>query len=488
MRWIWLFFVVLPISPAQTLRARIESALEASPAAKRAFWGIQVVKIASGETVFQLNAERLFVPASNTKLFTTALALQRLGPDYRFETTIRADAPPDASGRVIGDLRLVGGGDPLLSGRAVPYQKGAAAGNPLQAIEALADQVLAAGVRRIDGDIVGDDTAYVWAPYPEGWAQDDAVWDYGAPVSALAVGDNVVTLALRGSGAAGRAPALFLSPPLEYYFIDNRVRTGLGLANKVAIERLAGSRQLRLWGTLSSGPAGAVALAVAIDDPALYAAWALTDALERRGVQIGGRPVARHWYANQAGPAPAPEGVALARRSSPPLIEILRIIDKVSQNLYAEMVLREVGRARQGTGSREAGLVEEREFLAESGIAETGYHFADGSGLSPNGLATPAALTRLLRAMYRSPVREAWISLLPVGGEDGTLAGRFGGRPAAHRIRAKTGTHTHVAALSGYIESRSHGELAFSILANNFQAPASEIRAVIDRIALLLAE
>jgi len=209
MRWIWLFFVVLPISPAQTLRARIESALEASPAAKRAFWGIQVVKIASGETVFQLNAERLFVPASNTKLFTTALALQRLGPDYRFETTIRADAPPDASGRVIGDLRLVGGGDPLLSGRAVPYQKGAAAGNPLQAIEALADQVFAAGVRRIEGDIVGDDTAYVWAPYPEGWAQDDAVWDYGAPVSALAVGDNVVTLALRGSGAAGRAPALF---------------------------------------------------------------------------------------------------------------------------------------------------------------------------------------------------------------------------------------------------------------------------------------
>jgi D-alanyl-D-alanine carboxypeptidase/D-alanyl-D-alanine-endopeptidase (penicillin-binding protein 4) len=231
-----------------------------------------------------------------------------------------------------------------------------------------------------------------------------------------------------------------------------------------------------------------VSLAVAIDDPALYAAWALADALERRGIQIGGRPLARHWYANQAGAAPAPEGVELARRSSPPLVEILRIIDKVSQNLYAEMVLREVGRARQGTGSREAGLAEERAFLAECGIAETGYHFADGSGLSPSGLVTPAALTRLLRAMYHSPVRDAWISLLAVGGQDGTLAGRFGGRPAARRIRAKTGTHTHVAALAGYIESRSRGELAFSILANNYQAPAGEIRAVIDRIALLLAE
>lgn len=489
MRWIFLLLILLQVSPAQPLRERIESALESSPAAKRAFWGIQVVNLTSGETMFQFNPNRFFVPASNTKLFTTALALLRLGPDYRFETVIRAAAPPDASGRIAGDLRLVGGGDPMLSARAVPYQKGPAAGDPLQAIEALAGQVVyAAGVRRIDGDIVGDDSAYVWAPYPEGWAQDDTVWDFGAPVSALAVNDNMLSLTLRTSGAGGRAPALFLSPAMEYYFLDNRVRIGPGLENKVYVERLSGSRQLRLWGTMSSDPVSSVTLRVAIDDPALYAAHALADALGRRGVQIAGRPRPRHWYANQEGAPPAPDGLELARRNSPPLVEILRIIDKVSQNLYAEMVLREVARARKGIGSREAGLGEARAFLAEMGIEDADCHFVDGSGLSPADLVTPAAVVKLLRHMHGSPVRDAWISLLPVGGEDGTLSVRFEGKPEARRIHAKTGTLDHAAALSGYAESRSHGLVAFSILTNNFNAPGAEIRAVIDKIALLLTE
>lgn len=488
MRWIFLFLTLLQVSPAQSLRERVESALESSPAAKRAFWGMQVVDLTSGETMFQLNANRFFVPASNAKLFTTALALTRLGPDYRFETTIRASAPPDASGRIAGDLILVGGGDPTLSARAVPYQKGPATGDPLQAIEALAGQVYAAGVRRIDGDIIGDDSKYVWEPYPEGWAQDDAVWDFGAPVSALAVNDNMLSLTLRASGAGGHAPGLFLSPALEYYFIDNRVRTGPGLDNKRYVERLSGSRQLRLWGTMSSDPASSVTLRVAIDDPALYAAYALADALSRRGVQIGGRPRARHWYANQEGVPPAPGGVELARRSSPPLVEILRIIDKVSQNLHAEMVLREVARSRKGIGSREAGLEEARAFLAELGLEDADCHFVDGSGLSPSDLVAPAAVVKLLRYMHGSPVRDAWISLLPVGGEDGTLSARFNGKPEAHRIHAKTGTLDHAAALSGYAESRSHGLLAFSILTNNFNAPGAEIRAVIDKIALMLTE
>jgi D-alanyl-D-alanine carboxypeptidase/D-alanyl-D-alanine-endopeptidase (penicillin-binding protein 4) len=488
MRWIFLCLALVPVSPAQPLRERIESALESSPAAQRAFWGIQAVDLTSGETLFQLNPNRFFVPASNAKLFTTALALTRLGPDSHFETTIRANAPPDASGRIAGDLRLVGGGDPMLSARAAPYRKGPAIGDPLQAIEALADQVVAAGVRRIDGDIVGDDSAFVWAPYPEGWAQDDTVWDFGAPVSALAVNDNVVGITLRAPAAGGRAPALFLSPALEYYILDNRVRTGPGLENKVYLERLSGSRQLRLWGTMSSDPVSSVTLRVAIDDPALYAAHALADALGRRGVAIAGRPRARHWYANQEG-APSPSGGAeLARRNSPALVEILRIIDKVSQNLHAEMVLRGVARTRKGIGCREAGLEEARAFLAEVGIEDADYHFVDGSGLSPADLVTPATVLKLLRYMHGSPVRDAWISLLPVGGEDGTLSARFEGRPEARRIHAKTGTLEHVAALSGYAESRSHGMLAFSILTNNFNAPGAEIRAVIDKIALLLTE
>jgi D-alanyl-D-alanine carboxypeptidase/D-alanyl-D-alanine-endopeptidase (penicillin-binding protein 4) len=488
MRWILPLFLLLRIAPAQPLRERIEAVLESSPAAQRAFWGIQLVDLDSGATLFQSNPNRLFVPASNTKLFTTALALMRLGPDYRFHTSIRAAAAPDTSGRIAGELRLVGGGDPMLSARAVPYQKGPALGDPLQAIDALAEQVFSSGVRRIDGDIVGDDTAYVWAPYPEGWVQDDTVWDFGAPVSALAVNDNVFSLALRANGSTRRTPALSLSPALEYYFIDNRVRTGPGLENKVYVDRLPGSRQLRLWGTMSSDPASSTSLLLAIDDPALYAACALAGALTRRGIAISGRPVALHRFANQTEAPPAPTGLGLARRDSPPLIELLRIIDKVSQNLHAEMVLREVARVRKGTGSREAGLEEAGAFYSEIGLADTQYRFLDGSGLSPGGLVAPAAVVKLLGAMYRSQYRDVWISLLPLGGEDGTLATRFEGSSEARRIHAKTGTLSHVAALSGYADSRSRGWLAFSILVNNFNAPGAEIRALIDKIALLLTE
>jgi len=479
-----LLLLLAGLASAQPLKERIQRLLESSGGAQRAFWGIVVFDLEKDAPLVRINADRFFVPASNTKLFTTALGLSRLGPDHCFQTTVLAATAPDPSGRIAGDLRLIGGGDPTLSARAVPYQKGPIIGNPLQAIEALADQVVARGVRRVAGDIVGDDTAYVWAPYPDGWAQEDALWEYGAPVSALVVNDNALSLSLR---PAGRTVALWLSPALEYYAIDNRVQVGPGLERKIQIERLAGSRQLRLWGSMPADDPKGTERLIALDDPALYAAFALADALTLRGVVISGCPVARHRFANQDNLAP-PGGVELARRTSPPLLEILRIIDKVSQNLHAELVLREVARVRRNIGSREAGLEESRQFLAEAGVEESGYRFEDGSGLSRLNLVTPDTVIRLLRHMHGSPYREAWLGLLPVGGEDGTLSTRFDGNPAARRIRAKTGTVSHVSALSGYADSASRGRLAFSILVNNYNAPASEIRTVIDRIGMLLTQ
>ena len=181
--------------------------------------------LGSGKTLYELNPDRFFVPASNTKLFTTALALTRLGPDFTFQTRVVADSPPDAEGRIRGALRLVGGGDPNLSARAIPYRMGPVTGNPLAAIEDLADQVAARGVKRIDGGIVGDDTWYLWQPFAEGWAIDDPQYDYGAPVSALTVNDNAVTLAVRPGAREGDLAALAWNPPLEYYRVDNRIRT-----------------------------------------------------------------------------------------------------------------------------------------------------------------------------------------------------------------------------------------------------------------------
>jgi len=490
----WLLILICQAALGQTFEQKILNLLESTPAAQRCFWGLEAVELDKDQPLVRHNAERLFVPASNTKLFTTALALTRLGPDYRFRTRVTAERAPDGGGRVAGEVRLVGSGDPSLSGRVIPYQKDAPAGDPLIGIEALAEQVAARGVRRIEGDIVGDDTAYLWEPYPQGWAQDDAVWEYGAPVSALTFNDNALGLSIRPPARAGQPPELTLTPGLDYYVIDNRVQARPGAERRIRLERLPGARQLRLWGTVSTEGSGATRLALAVDDPALYAATALYEALLKRGVTIAGAPRARHRFANEVadlknGGAPAPAGgVELARRESPPLVELLRVVDKVSQNLHAELMLREVARARRQLGTRAAGLEELRQFLAEAGLEETSYRFADGSGLSRLNLVAPAATVKLLRYMDRSPQREAFQTLLPIGGEDGTLASRFEGNPEGRRVHAKTGTLSHVSALSGYVESRSRGRLAFSLMVNNYHAGSSEIRTVMDKICLLLTE
>lgn len=476
------------------LAERVAKLLASSEGARSAFWGIQILDLPSGNTLYELNPDRLFVPASNTKLFTAALALTRLGPDFTFHTRVLADAAPDAAGVIHGTVRLVGGGDPNLSPRAIPYRMGPVAGNPLAAIEELADQVAARGVRRIEGDIAGDDTWYVFEPYAEGWAIEDPRFDYGTAVSALALHDNAFTLAIRPGAREGDPAALLPRPPVEYYDFDNRIRTSAGGERKIQLYRDPGQRQVRLWGSIPLRDRGED-LVLGIEDPALYAAQAFRQALENRGIAVAGRSVAIHLFPddvpNLAGPAPPPPepvGFELARRDSAPLLEDLRITAKASQNLHAEMALRAVGRARRGVGSREAGLEDLKALLGEIGIDPEAYSLNDGSGLSRPNLVTPAAVVKLLRYMYSSPDRGRWISLLPVGGQDGTLSGRFGEGPAAGRIHAKTGTLSHVTALSGYIERPGGEWAAFSILVNNYGAHAADIRGVVDRICTLLLE
>ena len=201
---------------AASLAENIERLIASSPAARTAFWGIRIVDLASGKTLYEANPDHFFIPASNTKLFTTAMALQRLGPDFAFRTRVVADGPPDAEGRVHGDLRLVGGGDPNLSARAIPYRIGPATGNPLAAIEELADQVAARGVKRIEGGVVGDDTWYVWEPYAVGWSIDDPRSDDGPPISALTLNDNTLTLNISPGAVVGSPAVLSLNPPVEY--------------------------------------------------------------------------------------------------------------------------------------------------------------------------------------------------------------------------------------------------------------------------------
>jgi D-alanyl-D-alanine carboxypeptidase/D-alanyl-D-alanine-endopeptidase (penicillin-binding protein 4) len=204
-------------------------------------------------------------------------------------------------------------------------------------------------------------------------------------------------------------------------------------------------------------------------------------------VAISGKPAARHRYAGDNSDWKT-ASVELARRVSPPLREILEIINKESPNLHAELVLCEVGRARRNIGSRQAGLEQMRSFLQEAGIPEEESRLADGSGLSTLNLVAPQAMTKLLAFMQRSRDREAWMDLLAAGGEEGTLSQRFAGSAGAGRIHAKTGTLSHVSALAGYAQTSAGNTLAFCILVNNYTSPASEIRAIMDRMVMLLIQ
>ena len=246
------------------------------------------------------------------------------------------------------------------------------------------------------------------------------------------------------------------------------------------------SRELYLWGTIQRG-GGARAEWLAVRDPAHYAAWVLTRELRRHGIVVHGGVKVKHLWMHDvkdfkwADPPPPSSGVVLAGRVSPPLFEILKVMLKESQNLYAELVLREVGRSRRHIGSRAAGLAELQAFLTEAGIAARGYNLEDASGLSRRDLVCPAAVVKLLSCMYLSTERDGWLDLLPVGGEDGTLDHRFRGT-ATGRVLAKTGTMTHVSALSGYARRRKGHLLAFSILVNNYDEKARPARKFIDRV------
>jgi len=478
------------------LKAKIDAVIAGSPAVASSFVGIRVVALSDGRVLYERDQNKLFAPASNTKLFTTALALTTLGPRYRFTTTIVAEQPLDSSGRLAGDLVFVGGGDPSLSPRHYPYEKPHSGEQPFEtiaAIEDLADQVVGRGLKSIDGDIIGDDRRYVWDPYPAGWSVDDAVWEYGAPVSALIVNDNAFTLWMRPGEHVGDVARILTSPSLSPFTIDNHLYTTAEGERRITENRRIGSHELQLSGRIPASDHGANEL-LAVDDPAVWAAAMLRDALIRRSISIRGSAIARHRCADElvdrkrADALPSVSGAELARRMSPPLGELLQVVDKVSQNLHAEGMLREVGAVKRNVGSREAGHEEMKTFLSQAGIADAEYHLVDGSGLSRLTLVSPAAITKLLVHMYRSPHRDEWMALLPIAGVDGTLGRRFEGHPDARRIQAKTGSLSHVRAMSGYAESSTDGRLAFSIIVNDSLATGPDLSAFLDTIGLKLIE
>jgi serine-type D-Ala-D-Ala carboxypeptidase/endopeptidase (penicillin-binding protein 4) len=481
-------------------RARVESAL-AEAHAQRAFWGILVADQDTGEPLFELNADHFFVPASNAKIVTSALALATLGPDYTFQTTLESDVAPDSSGSLRGDLLLVGRGDPDLSNRKFPYAgKVEHEGAADIVLAEMADAVAAKGVKEIAGDIVADDTFFPFDPYPAGWNIGDLYFTFGAPVGAIAFNDNSFTLTVMPGPLAGEPAILAVEPGVALDGFGHEIITGPADAKPdFAVVRRPGIDFILLRGLMPLGHEP-IKLDLALTDPAKAAAASLKELLEARGVRVAGTVRVNHAPppdTSDAGDLPPiasgqlaaqPARMILAEHHSPSLLEILRVTNKVSQNLYAELLLRTVAREKAGVGSTVAAMRVEQDFLKQAGIADGDIALSDGSGLSHDDLVTPRAIVQLLRYAAQQPWGADYFSTFPLAGQDGTLETRMKGTAAAGVVRAKTGALEHARALSGYATTVAGAHLVFAIFTNNSVARGHDATSVIDSIAVAMVE
>jgi serine-type D-Ala-D-Ala carboxypeptidase/endopeptidase (penicillin-binding protein 4) len=502
--------------------ARTIAGLLGEPGVVRDHWGIAVTSM-DGAPIYSLNEGQLFQPASNAKLFTTAAAIALLGPDRTFETKIVARGEMTPDGSLTGNLELLGGGDANLSGRVFPYVSPTAKPNdessapdPLRYLAEMADQAVAKGLRVVEGDVVGNDTLFAWEPYASDWALDDLLWGYGAPVSALSVNDNQIKMTIAPGMNSSERAQVTLEPNINYYTIDDKVSSLNPDKNPVGINREPGSKLIKLYGGIAVGAAPDVE-ELAIQDPAEYAAVALKQMLEARGVVIHGKARAEHWDPHDVGGFLEPSkridqqldfflknrkkplacdgyggrvhdnDTVLATHVSVPLVEDVVVTNKVSQNLHAEMMLRNIGNATTCTGSLKSGAQAVRTFLLNAGIDKDDFVFFDGSGLSGHDLVTPRATARLLQYASTQPWFADWKKSLPVGGEDGSLQSRFGKAPLKDHVFAKTGTLGEARALSGYLECASGRTVIFSIMVGDHLPGTSKDREAMDKIVAAIA-
>jgi D-alanyl-D-alanine carboxypeptidase/D-alanyl-D-alanine-endopeptidase (penicillin-binding protein 4) len=468
-------------SPAQSLKTRIDRLLDAAPF-DRATWGV-VLTDSAGRVLYARNADRLYVPASNTKLVVAAAASALLAPDFRIETDVYGGGPI-AGATLHGDLILYGRGDPTFSERCYGIDTLAlgACERVSDRLEALADSVYALGIRHVAGAVVGDGSFFDGQFLHPDWDTYAVNWWYGSPVAALGINDNAVDITWRPAPVVDAPAVVSFTPDLGLLRLENRSRTtDSGSATTIDFFRHPGSLDLWAEGTVAHDHRGRTEH-FALPDPNFYAATALRAALARRGVSVAGPTRATvDSMAHLAARAAAP----LVRFWSRPRDDLIFPILNTSQNWFAEMLLKTLGRRFGTAGSWEEGLAVERRFLIDSvGIDSTAFSLSDGSGLSAGNLVSPNAFARLLRHMWSHPQRAGFQRALPRSGQRGSLRTRFVGTPLEGRVVAKTGSIRHVHSLSGYIERDRGGPLVFSVMANNHTVPGNAMLARIDSIVV----
>ena len=451
----------------RTLAADLDRIFGA-PVMEQGLWGVQVTSLDTGKVLYALNARKLMMPASNMKILTLAAAAETLGWDYRFKTVLETTAPVE-NGVLKGDLIVRGNGDPTINSR----DNRAAA-----LFDLWAGALKAAGITRIDGNIVGDASAFDRRRLGQGWSWDYLQYGYAAPIGALEFNEDIATLSIRPGAKAGDNAALELTPGAGLGLIHHVVTGAAGTPMTIDLERRPDGNWLDVIGSIAVD-ANPASREVAVANPTIYFAHALLLALVQRGIEIRGLPIEQEerWIAV----APMPRRV-IVESPSPPLREIATTMMKVSQNLYAETLLKAIGAVKSnGTGSTEAGLAAARDVFAAWNIQPGTYVQVDGSGLSRYDFVTAEMIVTLLERMHRDPRhRDAFLSTLPIAGRDGTIATRMKDTRAEANAVAKTGSISNARALSGFVRTRDGETLAFSVLANSFTIPAATVNWIAD--------
>jgi D-alanyl-D-alanine carboxypeptidase/D-alanyl-D-alanine-endopeptidase (penicillin-binding protein 4) len=395
-----------------------------------------------------------------------------------------------------GDLTIYGRGDPSIAAR---FNNG----DYFKAIDDLASRIVAAGVKRVEGDIVCDESYFVGPKYGAGWNWEDLTWYYGAEVTPLTVNDNALDLFIKPGPAVGQPAVITTGPPDPLLTIVNKVITSAkGLRREISIQRGLGENSITITGTIPLEDRGYTG-GIGISHPALLFVYLLRTSLAQKGVVISGKSRT----VNESSPPVLMTGTAVAASvvmpfrdeiatlQSPPFSVIAAQTLKPSQNLYTELILRTLGKvtpppattSNLGQTSEELGIEAVKSFLKAVGIRPEALNLDDGSGLSRNDMITAEASVQLLTFMSKHRYANVFRDALPIAGVDGTLRNRFKGTPAENNVRAKTGSLSSAASLGGYVTTAAGEKLACSIMVNNYPRDVEPRTLCIDPIAILLA-
>ncbi len=486
------------------LRAQLAAHIS-QPRFDAALWGVKIVSLDSGKIIFEDHADRLMSPASNSKLYTAALGLTRLGGDYRFSMPVFAAGKITGSGTLRGNLIVVGRGDPSWNARRLGT-------NFWTVFEPFVTILTNAGVRRVSGDLIADATFFRGPPAGSSWTIDDLSGGEAGAISALTLDDNLAQVSVEPGAKIGAPCKLtLLQPGTGLIFSNQTITVAANASAQLDLFQPPGAKTIFLRGQLPAGGANQI-LDVAVPQPADWFAAALKLALARHGIQISGAARGVAWpqssgtrvppvsFSNASLTATETNGrdaratLKLGTVFSPPLREVVRDFIKPSQNLETDLLLAHVGEMTRAADapaaqtSEESGLAALKPLLAAAGVRAGDVQFDEGSGLSRNNLTTANATVALLQFMAKQKSADDFISALPVAGVDGTLRRRMKNTPAENNVRAKTGTLRWVNALSGFVTTAAGEKLVFSLMLNRYDPPPGRKRTdELDDIAVMLA-